>query len=62
MAFMIALLLAVAFTANVVAGAIGSGPLVSNVSEMLILLAASVAFVVGILQREAQAEAAEKNK
>ncbi len=52
MAFIVAFILLVAFTSNVVIGAIGDGPLVGNVAEMMILLGASVAFVVGILQRE----------
>ncbi len=62
MAFIIASLLVVAFTVNVAIGAIGDGPVVGNVAEMLVLLSASVAFVVGILQREARANAANKIK
>lgn len=54
MAFIAALLLLAAFIANVVIGAIGDGPLVGNVTEMIMLLLASMAFVVGILQREAR--------
>jgi uncharacterized membrane protein len=53
MAFIAALLLLVAFIANVAIGAIGDGPLVGNVTEMIMLLLASIAFVAGILQREA---------
>ncbi len=52
MAFIVAFILLAAFTANVVIGAVGDGPLVGNVAEMLVLLGASVAFVTGILQRE----------
>ena len=54
MAFIVALILLSAFVANVVIGAVGNAPLVGNVAEMIVLLLASVAFVVGILQREAQ--------
>jgi hypothetical protein len=42
----------VAFTANVVTGALGDAPFVGNVAEMVVLLAAAIAFVVGVLQRE----------
>lgn len=56
MAFIIALILFLAFTANVTIGAIGDAPLVGNVAELLMLLAASTAFVVGILQQEAKAK------
>lgn len=54
MAFIVALFLLVAFTANVAIGAIGDGPIVGNVAEMIILLLSACAFVVGILQREAR--------
>ena len=54
MAFIIALILFLAFTANVAVGAIGDGPIVGNVGELLMLLAASISFVVGILQQEAK--------
>lgn len=59
MAFIIALVLFLAFTANVAIGAIGDGPLVGNVTELLLLLAASIAFVVGILQQEAKTKSAK---
>ncbi|MBZ8119943.1 hypothetical protein KUD11_15000 [Roseovarius sp. LXJ103] len=52
MAFTTAFVLLVAFTANVVIGAVGEAPVVGSVAEMLILLGSTVAFVVGILQRE----------
>jgi hypothetical protein len=60
MAFIIASVLLVAFIANVAIGAIGDGPLVGNVTEMVVLLAASVAFAVGILQREVRDKKARK--
>lgn len=54
MAFIVAFVLLCAFIANVTIGAIGNGPIVGNVPEMLILFAASIAFIVGILQSEAR--------
>lgn len=60
MAFIIALISFLAFTANVAIGAIGDGPLVGNVTELLMLMSASICFVVGILQREAQAKKGAK--
>jgi len=54
----LALLLFAAFAANVVLGSMGMGRFLGDVSEMLVLLAASIAFVAAILKREA----AEKNK
>lgn len=61
MAFIIALILFLTFTANVAVGAIGDGPIVGNVGELLMLLAASTSFVVGILQQEAQAKKSAKS-
>lgn len=58
MAYLVAALLVAAFTANVVMGAVGDGPLVRNATEMLILFAAAIAFTVGILRSEAR----EKSK
>jgi hypothetical protein len=52
--FIAALILLVAFTANVVMGALGDARFVGNVAEMVVLLAAAIAFVVGVLQREAR--------
>ncbi len=54
----LALLLFAAFAANVVLGSMGMGRFLGDVSEMLVLLAASITFVAAILKREA----AEKNK
>ena len=61
MAFIAALLLLAAFIANVAIGAIGDGPLVGNVTEMIMLLLASIAFVIGILQREARERTTRKD-
>jgi hypothetical protein len=41
------------FLLNVVIGSTGSNPFLSDVGEMLILFAASLAFVAAILKREA---------
>lgn len=46
------------YIANVVLGATSGAPFVGDVSEMLLLFAAVIAFVIAVLQREA----AEKNK
>ncbi len=46
------------YIANVFLGATGGSPFVGDVSEMLLLFAAVIAFVIAILQREA----AEKKK
>jgi len=55
MPYIIALVLVAVFTANVVVGAVGDGPIVSNVAEMVILFAAAISFSVGILRSEARA-------
>ncbi|TMM54207.1 hypothetical protein [Sulfitobacter sabulilitoris] len=60
MAFFIALILVAVFTANVAVGAASNAPLLGNVAEMLLLFAASISFVVGILKREARAKADKK--
>jgi len=52
---MLALVLFVAFFANVAAGAAGLGVYLGDVAEMLTLFASSVFFVIGILLREADA-------
>lgn len=54
MPYLIALVLVAAFTANVVVGAVGDGPIVGNVAEMVILFLAAIAFSVGILRSEAR--------
>lgn len=61
MAFIIALFLFLAFTVNVTIGALGDGPLVGNVAELLMLLGASASFVIGILKQEAQAKKGMKS-
>ncbi|XWN32608.1 MAG: hypothetical protein ROR55_05745 [Devosia sp.] len=55
----IALLLFTAFFANVLAGALRWGEVLNDKSQLLLLLATSVTFVVGILMKEA---AARENK
>ena len=56
MAFLAAFILLLAFTANVAFGAVNGNPILGSVAEMLLLLGASCAFVVGILKREAQSK------
>lgn len=53
MALVLAILSFVAFTANVALGASGVGAPLSDVGEMLVLLTASMFFVVAILKKEA---------
>lgn len=48
-------ILFLAFVSNVALGATGAGVVLSDVGEMLVLFAASVAFTVAILKREAEA-------
>lgn len=57
MALAIAALLFVIFASNVVTGAMTGSPMLGDVFEMLILFAASIAFVTAILQREARSKA-----
>lgn len=58
MFIVISIVLFLAFLANVVAGAFGFAQVLGDTGEMLVLFAASLAFVVVTLQREA----ASKNK
>ena len=53
MAFIIAAILVIGFTANVAFGAVAGDPVLGNVAEMLVLFAAAIAFVFGILKAEA---------
>jgi hypothetical protein len=54
MALIISAILVVIFVANVAIGSIDGNPILGNVSEMLLLFAASISFVVAILKREAE--------
>jgi len=54
MALLVAGLFLAVFTANVVLGSAGHRPFLTDVQEMLVLWAATIAFVVAILQREAR--------
>lgn len=56
----LALLLFAAFGANVVLGSMGVGGYLGDVSEMLVLLAASIVFVAVILQKEAAEKKSNK--
>lgn len=53
MPYAIAAVLLALFTMNVAYGAIDGTPILGNVAEMLLLLSASIVFVVGILRSEA---------
>lgn len=54
-------ILLVAFFVNVFLVAAGGGLNLSEVSEMLVLVAATVLFVVGILKRESASKQAEND-
>jgi hypothetical protein len=54
MALIISAIFVVIFVANVAIGSIAGNPILGNVSEMLLLFAASISFVVAILKREAE--------
>ena len=56
MALAVSTVLFVLFAANVVVGARTGDPYLSDVSEMLLLFAASIEFVIAIMQREAAAK------
>lgn len=57
MAFLAAAILLAAFTGNVIIGATSNSAPLGDVGEMLLLLAASVLFVIAILKKEADATA-----
>lgn len=56
MALLAATALFLVFIANVVVGAFAGTPMFGDVTEMLILFAASICFVAAILRREADAK------
>lgn len=57
MAFFAAAILLAAFTGNVILGASSNSAILGNVGEMLLLLSASILFVIGILKKETDAKA-----
>ena len=57
MALGIAAVFFTVFVVNLLMGAFGESAFLGDVGELLIMLAASVAFVVAILKREADAKA-----
>ncbi|ABD54265.1 hypothetical protein Jann_1348 [Jannaschia sp. CCS1] len=57
MAFLAAAILLAAFIGNVILGASSNSAILGNVGEMLLLLSASILFVIGILKKEADAKA-----
>ena len=56
MAYVLALLLVAAFTANVAVGAVSGRPPLGNVAEAVLLFAAAIAFTAAILRSEARAK------
>ena len=54
MYLVISAILFAVFVANVVMGATSGAPILSDVQEMLLLFAASIAFVAAIIRREAR--------
>jgi len=61
MALLVAGILVIAFVANVAIGSINGNPIVGNVPEMLMLLGASIFFVIAILKREADRDKTNQN-
>ncbi|NRA99294.1 MAG: hypothetical protein HRU32_05635 [Rhodobacteraceae bacterium] len=61
MALLISAVLFLAFFGNVLLGAMTGSPILNDVSEMLLLFAASIAFVAAILKREAQAKSKDSH-
>lgn len=57
MALALAALLFAVFVANVAMGALASQPFLGDIGEMLVMFAASIAFVAAILKREADRKA-----
>ena len=58
----LALLLFAIFGSNVILGSMGMGGFLGDVSEMLILLAASITFVAAILQKETAEKETKKQQ
>lgn len=59
-ALLCALILFSMFAINVALGATGNGALIDDLGEMLMLLASTLFFVVGVLQREARAKSTQR--
>lgn len=62
MALGLAGILFLIFAANVVMGSAAGAPFMGDVSEMLVLFGASVAFVAAILNREARRKANDQDQ
>jgi len=62
MALIVAGLLVIAFVANVAIGSVAGNPIVGNVPEMLMLLGASICFVITILKKEAERDETKQNQ
>ncbi|KIC42155.1 hypothetical protein RA27_01785 [Ruegeria sp. ANG-R] len=59
MYLIIAVVLFAIFVVNVVLGALSGSPFLGDIGEMLMLFAASIAFVVAVLRREEAAKDSE---
>ena len=62
MALAISLILFAIFVSSVALGALADSAFMGDVGEMIVLLAASLAFVVAILKSEEKAAAAKNNQ
>ena len=62
MAFALSLLIFAIFAANVVMGAFRAGVFLNDVGEMLMLFAAVICFVIGILGRQAADRSSRANQ
>ena len=62
MALIVAAVLLLLFVTNVVIGSISGNPPVGVVSEMIVLFAVSIAFVVEILRRETNEKKSNTNE
>jgi len=61
MTLILAALLLIVFIANVAYGSVSGAPILGNVAEMVLLFAASIAFVAAVLKREAAAKQINQN-
>ncbi len=62
MYLILAIILFGSFAANVAMGSFGKTPFLGDVGEMLLLFAASLAFVAAILKREAARKSKDNSK
>ncbi len=62
MFLMTAVFLFALFALNVATGSYGAAPFLGDVGEMLLLFAASIAFVAAVLKREAESKKDQENE